>query len=217
MSKFKIGDRVCHRDKGIGEIVGDGERGWWSVKFFLGGTFSVHESRLSPEPQAEAVAGPAAVSGRKFKVGDRVLVLAMETSKHKGEIGEIVEYANFGWWSVKFLLGETLSVHESRLRPEPQAEIVVAPAVDVSNIAVGNEYAENKYARELYSLEGKRVKVDVYRVIDAYRVTDPAIQHAIKKLLMPGERGEKSAVQDLEEAAFSIRQAIELAKQKGGA
>lgn len=54
------------------------------------------------------------------------------------------------------------------------------------------------------------VIVDVYDVLKAFDVTCPATAHAIKKLLMPGERGAKDKLTDLIEAARSIDRAIEL-------
>ena len=63
----------------------------------------------------------------------------------------------------------------------------------------------NKYKRQL-----KGVEFDVYDVIHAFKVTNPVLQHAIKKLLMPGERGAKDAVQDLKEAMQAIERAIEM-------
>jgi hypothetical protein len=53
--------------------------------------------------------------------------------------------------------------------------------------------------------------IDVYDVLDLWGVTCPAIQHAIKKLLMPGQRGSKDEITDLEEAALAIERAIEMA------
>lgn len=64
---------------------------------------------------------------------------------------------------------------------------------------------ENKYLKTI-----KGIKLDVYDVLKAFNVINPATQHAIKKLLMPGKRGVKSNVQDLEEAKASIIRAIEL-------
>jgi hypothetical protein len=55
--------------------------------------------------------------------------------------------------------------------------------------------------------------VDVYDIIVAFGVTCPATQHAIKKLLMPGVRGHKSALQDLRGARQSIDRAIQLAEE----
>lgn len=51
---------------------------------------------------------------------------------------------------------------------------------------------------------------DVYDVLWAFNVTNPAIAHAIKKLLKPGQRGYKDEMTDLEEAAHSIFRAMEL-------
>ena len=57
---------------------------------------------------------------------------------------------------------------------------------------------------------GLSVTVDVYDVLKAFSVTCPATQHAIKKLLCPGQRGSKSAAQDLREAIGSIERSIQL-------
>jgi len=62
----------------------------------------------------------------------------------------------------------------------------------------------NKYLKEIKP----GVIVDVYAVLRAFEVHDPAIQHAIKKLLMPGQRGTKNRLKDLEEAYISISDAV---------
>lgn len=67
----------------------------------------------------------------------------------------------------------------------------------------------NKYQRTI-----KGVTVDVYDVLVAFNVTCPAMAHAIKKMLMPGQRGSKDAEQDKREAIQSIERSIEL--MKGG-
>lgn len=64
---------------------------------------------------------------------------------------------------------------------------------------------ESKYSKRI----GKEV-VDVYDVLMAFNVTNPATQHAIKKLLMPGNRGHKDKLTDLKETYQSIARAIEL-------
>ena len=56
----------------------------------------------------------------------------------------------------------------------------------------------------------KGVTVDVYDVLVAFNVTCPARQHAIKKLLMAGQRGGKGELQDLNETAAAGQRAIEL-------
>lgn len=64
---------------------------------------------------------------------------------------------------------------------------------------------ESKYSKRI----GKEI-VDVYDVLMAFSVTNPATQHAIKKLLMPGNRCHKDKLTDLKEAYQSIARAIEL-------
>lgn len=63
----------------------------------------------------------------------------------------------------------------------------------------------NKYKRKVPTLE-----IDVYDILKAFNVINPATQHAIKKLLCAGDRGYKDKVQDLKEASASISRAIEL-------
>ena len=71
-------------------------------------------------------------------------------------------------------------------------------------------------SRYLKPVPGKRVSIDVYDVLVAFEVTNPAIQHAIKKLLMPGRRGAKGVAQDLREARQSVFRAIEIEEARSG-
>ena len=66
----------------------------------------------------------------------------------------------------------------------------------------------NKYQRKVPS-----TTIDIYDILNAYRVTCPATQHAIKKLLQPGDRGHKDKLTDLREALASIERAIQLEEQ----
>ena len=64
-------------------------------------------------------------------------------------------------------------------------------------------------------------EADVYRVLRMFGVTDQAIGHAIKKLLLPGERGGgKSVAQDVQEAIDTLHRWQEMeaedATGKGG-
>lgn len=67
------------------------------------------------------------------------------------------------------------------------------------------EENNNKYDRNI-----KGVNIDVYDILVAWVVKCPATQHAIKKLLMPGQRGHKDKKKDLQEAKQAIERAIEL-------
>lgn len=58
-------------------------------------------------------------------------------------------------------------------------------------------------------------EIDVYRTCDLFKVDDSsgATQHAIKKLLLPGGRGVKDRVKDLQEACDTIQRRIEMLKE----
>lgn len=47
--------------------------------------------------------------------------------------------------------------------------------------------------------------IDVYRVLAMFDVTDPCIQHAVKKLLAAGRRGHKDTAKDIDEAMQSLQ------------
>ena len=61
-------------------------------------------------------------------------------------------------------------------------------------------------------MNGKVFAADVYSVLAAFGVKCPARQHAIKKLLMPGQRGAKGEIQDLDEALVSVSRAIDMVR-----
>lgn len=74
------------------------------------------------------------------------------------------------------------------------------------NECIGVPEADNKYLREIKP----GVFVDVYDVLMAWDVTNPALQHLIKKALQPGNRGHKSREQDLQDIIDSAIRAKEL-------
>lgn len=47
-------------------------------------------------------------------------------------------------------------------------------------------------------------EVDVYRVLKLFNVTDPSIQHSVKKLLVAGGRGAKDVSKDIQEAIDTL-------------
>jgi hypothetical protein len=53
-------------------------------------------------------------------------------------------------------------------------------------------------------------QIDVYGVIETFGLTCPARQHALKKILLAGERGKNDTIDDLKEARDAINRAIEL-------
>jgi hypothetical protein len=58
----------------------------------------------------------------------------------------------------------------------------------------------NHYYKDVRHLDA----VDVYRVLELFNVTDPCIQHAVKKLLCAGNRGAKDEERDVNEAIDTL-------------
>ena len=68
----------------------------------------------------------------------------------------------------------------------------------------------NHYFKDVQRLQ----YVDVYRVLSLFNVTDPCLQHAIKKLLLAGGRGAgKDKSKDIQEAVDSLVRWQEMAKE----
>ena len=66
---------------------------------------------------------------------------------------------------------------------------------------------KNKYLRKIRS-----ENVDVYDVLMAWKVINPALQHLIKKALQAGQRGHKSLNEDLEDIIVAAQRAKELSE-----
>jgi len=61
-----------------------------------------------------------------------------------------------------------------------------------------------KHAHYFKSVKGL-THIDVYRVLQLFNVTDPCIQHAVKKLLVAGGRGaEKDINRDIQESIDTL-------------
>ena len=59
--------------------------------------------------------------------------------------------------------------------------------------------------------------VDVYRVLQLFQVTDPCLQHAVKKLLVAGGRGHKDPLEDVREAIATLERFLEMRFEDPGA
>lgn len=68
---------------------------------------------------------------------------------------------------------------------------------------------KNKYLRA-YPYD----TIDIYRVLEVYEVTDPCIQHAVKKLLCAGKRGYKEVEKDVQEAIQSLQRWEEMRREE---
>lgn len=84
----------------------------------------------------------------------------------------------------------------------------------MSNIT---EHEGRKYLKVIVDpTDGRVSHVDVYCVLEAFGVTCPASAHAIKKLLMPGQRGKGDQLADLVGAQAAINRAVDLEQARIG-
>ena len=74
---------------------------------------------------------------------------------------------------------------------------------DVSWLHEEKEVKVNKYNKTMRN----GVRIDVYEVLDAFGVDNPAMAHAVKKILCAGQRGYKDYQQDIQEAIDSLERA----------
>lgn len=93
------------------------------------------------------------------------------------------------------------------------ASKVTLAKVEVTHGTAVSPKAEERrfshYFRDVGGLEA----VDVYRVLQLFGVTDPCLQHAIKKLLVAGGRGAKPATVDIVEAIASLQRCLEMQRE----
>ncbi len=87
-------------------------------------------------------------------------------------------------------------------------------ALRAKHINDAKEFTGNKYHRKIIGLDGTVITTDVYRVLDAFDVREPGLQHAIKKLLCAGIRGKNDLDSDLKEAIDAITATRLSVKQK---
>jgi len=105
---------------------------------------------------------------------------------------ETFEYANCSGNRFKKIIAERRKVDDLQSRTND------------ANLQQALE-SDNKYNRRC-----KDVTIDVYDVLLAFNVTNPALQHLVKKALCTGLRGHKDKSQDLQDILDSAKRALEL-------
>lgn len=103
---------------------------------------------------------------------------------------------------IERIFGNPIALAKARTSPFPKT--VAAAAVEAgesSALKAAGIGPYGKYFRDVSNL----TKIDVYRVLQLFGVTDQAVGHAIKKLLLSGVRtGGKTFEQDISEAMDTL-------------
>ncbi|APU89128.1 conserved hypothetical protein [Virus Rctr71] len=99
------------------------------------------------------------------------------------------------------------------------ADVGYAPKpAEVGILAIGDTHNPTSYTvtGKHYSYEYKGLCIDPYRIFRIYKITDPCLQHAIKKLLRAG-RGSKPLLQDINEVISTLERMKDMMKEDGDA
>lgn len=71
-----------------------------------------------------------------------------------------------------------------------------------------------KYPHYYVNVEGLNV-IDFYRIAQLYGITDPCIQHVVKKLLATGNRGHKNFRHDIEDSIDTLKARLRMLDEDG--
>jgi hypothetical protein len=84
----------------------------------------------------------------------------------------------------------------------------------VEQVEQSEQVSANVKHRHYFRDISKLTELDVYRICDLY-VDDRsgATQHAIKKLLLPGQRGAKDRAKDIQEAVDTLNRKLQMIKE----
>lgn len=104
----------------------------------------------------------------------------------------------------KYRVIKQVSVQLDNQEIEPDFEPFVS-VEDAQECKTEHSITPSKYTKQIHG-----VSVDVYDVLMAWEVTNPALQHLIKKALQCGKRGHKDKQQDLQDIIDSAIRAKEL-------
>lgn len=91
-----------------------------------------------------------------------------------------------------------------------------APTIDHRKMKAKDKAKElaAKYPHYYVNVEGLEV-IDFYRLALLYNITDPCIQHAVKKLLAIGNRGHKNRRHDINDVIDSLQARLRIMDEDG--
>lgn len=162
---------------------------------------------------AEFIEGHSAVAAEPFKgletAYDKPTFTGLTNDKPYDPVGRVKAYDAAG--NCVNMSGEPLGGNSFTLSwPAPE----VGPNETITGYEVFRGYnildkevpVRNKYMREIKP----DVWVDVYDCLRAFNVTDPCLQHLVKKALAVGQRGHKDANEDYKDIKASAIRALEI-------
>lgn len=233
--KFKVGDKVVVVDTdggllSLGDIVtvssvekaaDQADRYFYNFKEVPQGS-GLFKRRLAPYTEQKKTAeeiAPMLWTAYKDVLNDEALTalrnVIEDVDNHEkldfSDSDEVEE--SFEWSETSQGAGFWLNVRRGKYDKDvgavsnPETEL----SCTVSASDTGSAATRNKYSREI----SPGIFVDVYDVLRAFNVTDPCLQHLVKKALAVGQRGHKGAEEDLKDIMASAKRALEMHKKWG--
>lgn len=139
-------------------------------------------------------------------------------SKVDGFISAIARYSFTVDWLDGSTSTESLIDHDTKLKFHPLAN--EEPSVLKYVTCIQEKYPKEEKTTGDYQHYFKDVsklkQIDIYRVLDLWEVQDPCIAHAVKKLLVAGNRGYKDTTKDIQEAIDSLNRWKEMQVENKG-
>ena len=163
--------------------------------------------------------GKLGASLRDFKVGDKVTL--REDSKFNvggpsnpvGVEGYISDIGDDDWIHVEWENRYCNSYGSQDLDlVEKKDDKKESTEEDINSRVLSEKLIDKKhnhYYKDVSNLE----YIDVYRVLKLFNITDPCVQHAVKKQLCAGGRGVKDVEKDYQEAIDSLTRALEMMRE----
>lgn len=125
--------------------------------------------------------------------------------KEEGDWVDAIKYQNRYFKFDEYMKGhsEAIIVWQRHTQPEE------LPFVD----SINDQYAEIEQVRKhrhYFKDVSNIAEIDVYAVLKLFDVTDPCLQHIVKKALCAGKRGHKDMMEDLQNIVDTAIRAVEL-------
>lgn len=118
----------------------------------------------------------------------------------------IMTYCNGTWTRIEgYTIADIESAAATVKRPESITD--VARSIEAARV---EERKHGHYFKDVSSI----AQIDVYSVLRLFEVTDPCLQHIVKKALCAGKRGAKDFARDVQEIADTAARLIELESGK---
>ena len=149
------------------------------------------------------------IPSRNYEYIKTVALEALEPHA-KGWI-EVPEWANYAYdngQGVCFLIHEIGYNHPLLIWHREQDEPFLTPETTLND-----QYAEIEQVRKhrhYFKDVSNIAEIDVYAVLKLFDVTDPCLQHIVKKALCAGKRGHKDMMEDLQNIVDTAIRAVEL-------